>query len=112
MPKYNQYPQTTSTKKEKTKIHPVWRGIGCIMIVVIPLLSYLAANYLVSNRSELSWVMIPQDLIFSQLRDSLFWVKILYAAIIALALFLLTGIITFVIDKFFGPPKRGPYDVR
>jgi hypothetical protein len=112
MPKYNQYQRTATPAKEKTKIHPVWRGIGCVMIVVIPVLSYLTANFLIKSRATLTWVMIPQDLVFTQLKDPLFWVRIFYAVVIALILFLIMGVITFVIDKFFGPPKRGPYDVR
>jgi hypothetical protein len=36
MPKYNQYQRAETPPKEKTKIHPVWRGIGCVMIVIIP----------------------------------------------------------------------------
>jgi hypothetical protein len=112
MPKYDQYQRTAAPLKEKTKIHPVWRGIGCVMMIVIPGLSYLAANFLIKSRDVLTWVMIPQDLVFKQLKDPLFWVKIFYALVIALVLFLIMGVITFVIDKFFGPPKRGPYDVR
>jgi len=112
MPKYNQYQRTATPVKEKTKIHPVWRGIGCVMIVIIPILSYLTANLLIKSRGSLSWVMIPQDLVFAQLKDPLLWVKVFYAAVIAMILFLMMGVITFVIDKFFGPSKRGPYDVK
>lgn len=112
MPKYDQYQRTTSSVKEKPKIHPVWRGIGCVMIVIIPFFSYFTANFLIKSREAFPWVLIPQDLVFTQLKDSLFWVKIFYTVVIALILFLLMGIITFVIDKFFGPPKRGPYDVK
>jgi len=112
MPKYNQYQRTATPVKEKPKIHPVWRGIGCVMIVIIPALSYLTANFLIKSRGTLSWVVIPQDLVFAQLKDPLFWVRVFYAAVIAMILFLLMGVITFVIDKFFGPPKRGPYDVK
>jgi len=112
MPKYNQYQRTVSPDKDKPKIHPVWRGIGCVMIVIIPILSYLTANFLIKSRGELPWVLIPQYLVFYQLKDPLFWVRIFYTAIIAMILFLIMGIITFVIDKFFGPPKRGPYDVK
>lgn len=112
MPKYNQYQGVTAPKKEKQKIHPVWRGIGCIMVVVIPLLSYFAANFLIKSRDVLTWVLIPQDLVFAQLKDPLFWVKTFYTVIIAFILFLIMGVITFVIDKFLGPSKRGPYDVK
>lgn len=112
MPKYNQYQRTSAPIKEKLKIHPVWRGIGCVMLTLIPVLSYFASLILIKSRDVLPWVLIPNDLVFTQLKDPLFWVKIFYAAIIALILFLIMGIITFVIDKFFGPPKRGPYDVK
>ncbi|PKO01980.1 MAG: hypothetical protein CVU43_10370 [Chloroflexi bacterium HGW-Chloroflexi-5] len=112
MPKYNQYSSYSKPIKEKPKIHPVWRGIGCLMIIVIPVFSYFTANFLINTRYAFSWVLIPQDLIFTQLKDPLLWVKIFYAVIIALLLFLIMGIITFVIDKFFGPRKRGPYDVK
>jgi hypothetical protein len=111
MPKYDQY-QRTTTQKEKPKIHPVWRGIGCVMIVVIPALSYLAANFLINSRASFSWVLIPPDLISSHLKDPLLWVKVFYAVIIALILFLIMGVITFVINRIFGPTKRGPYDVK
>jgi len=112
MPKYNNYQRTIDPVKEKPKIHPVWRGIGCVMIVVIPTLSYLMANFLIKSRDVISWVVIPQDLIFTQLKDPLFWVKMFYTIIIAFILFIVLGVITFVIDRFFGPPKHGPYDVK
>lgn len=112
MPKYNQYSRIAAPEKEKPKIHPVWRGIGCVMIFIIPIFSFFTADFLVKSRDVLKWVLIPQDLIFSQLKDPFFWVRIFYTVLIAFVLFLIMGIITFVIDKFFGPSKRGPYDVR
>ena len=39
MGKYAKY-QRTSTKIRPTPLHPIWRGIGCILWVIVPLLSY------------------------------------------------------------------------
>ncbi|MGD0610595.1 MAG: hypothetical protein ABSB41_03700 [Anaerolineales bacterium] len=59
MGKYAKY-QRSSTKVRPTPIHPIWRGIGCILWVVVPVLSYGVA-YLVVR-----WVK-PTGLIPAQL---------------------------------------------
>jgi len=82
------------------------------MIVVIPVFAFFIADFLVKSHESLRWVLIPQSLIASKLPNPLIWVTIFYTVIIALILFLTMGVITFVIDRFFGPPKRGPYDVK
>ncbi|HTX91473.1 MAG TPA: hypothetical protein VMC09_09665 [Anaerolineales bacterium] len=37
MGKYNKYQQKS---KERPGMNPIWRGIGCLLIVIVPLLSY------------------------------------------------------------------------
>lgn len=34
-------------KKRQTEIHPVWRGIGCLMMIITPVMSYALASLLV-----------------------------------------------------------------
>ena len=38
MAKYAKY-QPKSTRHQR-EIHPIWRGIGCIMMVIVPLMAY------------------------------------------------------------------------
>jgi hypothetical protein len=78
MPKNDQYQTRKPRDEEKRKVHPVWRGIGCISIVVIPILSYVAATQLIINREQIPWVMIPAELVVKTNKDPLFFVKILY----------------------------------
>jgi hypothetical protein len=59
MGKYAKY-QRVSTKVRPTPIHPIWRGIGCILWIIVPLLSYGLATLVVG------WVK-PTGLIPSQL---------------------------------------------
>lgn len=44
------------------KIHPVWRGIGCIMMVLLPAMSYAGAVELVKANYYQGWVRMPVDL--------------------------------------------------
>lgn len=58
------YGSTSSTElqQQKSAIHPVWRGIGCILVVIIPLMSFAAAAILMDANAQNGWVEIPSDL--------------------------------------------------
>ena len=48
--------------KSGEQIHPVWRGIGCILVVIIPIMAYLLSHELVEG-PLLSF--IPRELIYT-----------------------------------------------
>ena len=108
MPKNDQYQVRKPKEYDSKKVHPVWRGIGCISMVIIPLLSYVGAVQLVNKRDILSWIVIPEEIVGN---DPMIFVKLLYAIIIGLLLFFLLGVITFIVNRFTGGNKKGPYDV-
>jgi hypothetical protein len=37
------YQRNVREKQTKKTLHPIWRGIGCLLIVIIPVLSYAIA---------------------------------------------------------------------
>lgn len=98
-------------KSSKIPQHPIWRGIGCILSVFVPVMSYFVASGLVDDRGKIAWLIIPQDLIFPRFNDAYLVVKILYAGILVLIIAIVLAVITFVITRFFGPSKFGPRDV-
>jgi hypothetical protein len=95
----------------KKPIHPVWRGIGCLLMIIIPVISYVAADFFITNRAQYSWVAIPQEMVVNQMHDSLLIVKIFYTAIFVFCLYLILTVATFIINRFFGPSRYGPYDI-
>ena len=111
MPKNDQYQVRRPKEDESKKVHPVWRGIGCISMVIIPILSYVGGVQLVNNRDSLTWIVIPEEIVLKQGNNPLIFVKILYAIIIGLLLFFLLGVITFVVNRLSGGNRKGPYDV-
>jgi hypothetical protein len=61
MSKYEKY--TIKPKKERRwRIHPIWRGIGCFMLVIIPVVSYAAAYIVARANYQIGWVKIPNEL--------------------------------------------------
>jgi hypothetical protein len=59
MAKYRSYER--QEVKRAYEIHPVWRGIGCIILILIPVMAYLASTVLIQRGIEDSWSM-PSDL--------------------------------------------------
>lgn len=44
------------------KVHPVWRGIGCILIILVPLLAYSGATLLKDANLKNGWISTPPEL--------------------------------------------------
>ena len=47
---------------EEKKIHPIWRGIGCILALILPVLSYFLSIELVNYGLANEWP-IPRELL-------------------------------------------------
>jgi hypothetical protein len=128
MGKYSSY----SHQKEKPRnvgVHPVMRGIGCIMIILVPILSYGIAVLLVNYGFSHGWPIPPNwygpptihplllrleglrpiwDFLIQQ--DNLIANLIFTVAIIVV----IGGIMSVIYGymyTLFGPPRYGPMDV-
>lgn len=55
------YQQIQHAKQERPwKIHPVWRGIGCFMLILIPIMSFAAAVEFVDHPPSWFTIMTPE----------------------------------------------------
>lgn len=111
MSKYSMYQKELPPNPKKLPVHPVWRGIGCILLVVVPIISFIASTILINNRQHIKWILIPEDIIIQKLWDPYILVKIVYALILSFVLLAIITIITFVTNRLFGPRPYGPVDV-
>jgi hypothetical protein len=127
MGKYSSYSKPKPKPKLDT-VHPVMRGIGCIMIVVVPILSYGIAVLLVNYGYAHGWPIPPTwfgpprfpDLLW-KLQGLQVLLTFLTAqsnlkanVIFTIALIVVIGGIMSVIYGYmytlFGPPRYGPQD--
>ena len=112
MTKHDMFQTEYPPRPQKLPIHPVWRGIGLILAVIIPLGSYLVASILLSNREKYPWLIIPEDIIlYKNPQDPYILVRLLYALIILVLVVGVLTLITFLISKIFGPSRYDPLDV-
>ena len=128
MTKYSDFQQRKSVRKNKNQPHPVWRGIGCLLILFVPVLSYFLAAATVQLTVDQNWPM-PYQLMGYPVIPVLLWKDIgivpllsfiqsqdnLYAilAITLVYLVIFSALFSFgyaFLYRFIGPSRYGPMD--
>jgi hypothetical protein len=115
MGKYDKFSSQSRQAKRPWAIHPVWRGIGCLMMLLIPIMSYAGATLLVQANQEQSWFRMPREMMRTISLPVIgavehLWANLLLTLALSLIGFaLLTAIYAFVF-QLVGPPRYGPQD--
>ena len=113
------------TPKVNREVHPVMRGIGCIMMIIVPIISFIAATVIV-NTVPLplppgmtraidipAWLYALNGLqsVFQYIESQPLFIAILtITLIITILLFATMSIVYGFIYKAFGPSQFGPTD--
>lgn len=124
MAKFEKYRRKSPPKKE---ISPLWRGIGCILMLIVPVISYGIAYVFLQEAKTLGWV--PPELLgrikfpdwmygvpfldtiarfFGSLKD--LWAMLIFFFV---TLFILSGLISLVYSALYqlvGPPRYNELD--
>ena len=117
MGKHDSFSSHSKQRRKEVKIHPIWRGVGFIFIIMIPILSYVAAGEIINQNNLYHWFVIPSDILARKgdllfmLGGSLINVKLMITFSIAFVLFALFMLITFLINSLFGSSRYGTYDL-
>ena len=128
MGRYSSYQRQKATV-QRGQVHPVMRGIGCVLIAIVPLISYGTAVLLVNYGLKKGWPIPPDWLgtptihpllmkleglrvIFDfLLRQTNLIANLVFAIAIAVLIFGVISIIYGFMFKLMGPPEYGPTDV-
>lgn len=128
MGRYTSYQRQKPTG-QRGQVHPVMRGIGCILFAIVPLISYGVAVLLVNYGAKNGWPIPPNWLGTPTihplllrlqgmrviwdflLRQSNLMANLIFALAIAVVIFGVLSIIYGYMFKLMGPPEYGPTDV-
>jgi hypothetical protein len=94
-------PWTPPPKEKKKTIHPIWSGIGIILIPIYLIGSYYLAQYVVLQNRVQGWFYVPGE--FTTMQQT-----IAVAAAIAFATFALVTILWSLLRG----PVGGPTDIH
>ncbi len=115
MSKYDKFNQGSRMQERPWKIHPIWRGIGCLMMILIPIMAYAGAVILVQANLEQGWLPMPRELIQTVTLPLMGEVEQFYVVVIVTALLMIIGfgVVTILYSLIYsavGPPRLGPLD--
>lgn len=114
MGKYDRYEKASTNKGSTSKMHPIWRGIGCLMLVIIPVMAWAAAYEFMRIAPTLSW--FPQSRQMYQNIDLQYIViptsigQIVFTGVFMMLGFMIMTIAYSFVYRVAGPPKYGPTD--
>lgn len=114
MGKFDRY-ESVNVKKEKPwKIHPIWRGIGCLMLIIIPVIAWAGAYEFMRIAPTLSWFPQSREM-YRNLNLDFIVLPFSLGQIIFTLLFMMLGFMIMslayaFVYRFIGPPKYGPTD--
>ena len=116
-------------QERRWKINPAWRGIGCILFLIIPVMAWVGAGMVLPSLGNLpvfgemkQLVLIPYTRI-QQIDAIIFPINHYFASIgfssgqlFLTILFLFIGyglmaLLYAILYKVAGPPRYGPFDI-
>ncbi len=127
MTKYTVASQRRAQREEKT-LPPIWRGIGCLLILFVPFMSYVFAAGTVQLAVSQNWPMpyqlmgypVMPPLLFKSegLTPILAFIQTqqdLYAILLITVIYIVAfgAVLSYVyslVYKLVGPPRYGPLD--
>jgi hypothetical protein len=110
------YMRSAQTKERPWKVHPIWRGIGCVFMLVIPVMAYAGSVLLVEANLTRNWVPAPAVFLQTVLVPLLGKpVDHLYANLTVGFILMLLGyaglmILYTLMYSLVGPSRLGPLD--
>jgi hypothetical protein len=115
-------------KTQKADVPAIWRGIGCIMFIVIPAVSFVAAQWTVQTAVDQglpvpyqlmgypvlpAWLLasdvIAPVVLFLEAQNNL-WAILLMTLVFIVVLGGLISVVYAVMYRYAGPPRLGPLD--
>jgi hypothetical protein len=127
MGKYTSYARQ-KPKIKRGQVHPIMRGIGCILFVIVPIISYGSAVLLVNYGVSEGWP-IPPDWLGTPAIPDLLWklrglevilrylqaqtnltANLVFAFALAILIFGVLSMVYGFMFKLLGPPEYGPTD--
>jgi len=115
MGKYSAYTTRQEPVSRKRELHPIWRGVGFVLIILIPILAWFGQEVLFNLNMQHNWLRITQDMLSPNIPflgiGPYLYIKLVLLVSLMFILYALFLLITFIIYPIIAPPRYGPYDM-
>lgn len=85
------------------RVHPIWRGIGCLMLIILPLIAYGLTDVVI-NFAQANSPALAQSLERNPSIVEHPYFRIVFTAVLSLVLYLVFSIVSSIIYSLAGGP--------
>jgi uncharacterized membrane protein YphA (DoxX/SURF4 family) len=116
MGKYGKLSRQVPPPQRPWSVHPIWRGIGCLILIIGPFVAIAAAHLVLDMNLEQAWYPVPAEFASPFTLPLLgytvdhFFADLLLAGVILLIGFAIIMIVYAIAYSILGPPRYGPLD--
>ena len=111
MGKYSSYVKEPSAdERAKKTVHPIWRGVGFLLAIIVPIFSYIASVLILQENSAANWFSVPAEVLSPWGPDPYIFLKLIITIFLIILISGVFMFITFLTNSLFGPPRYGPHD--
>lgn len=114
MSKYNQSYYHPTHRPRPWLVHPIWRGIGLVFLILFPILSYAGSVMLIRLNFKHGWLPLPYELRASlpiPYLGRIYLADILGAIVILIVSFALATVVYAFVFRLAGPPRYTPWNL-
>ena len=124
------YSERRKIAAKKRGPHPIWQGIGCLIIILLPIISYALADATIQAGVKAGWNFLPYELLGAPQFPDFVWkvwqlarlarpiaqIDNLYANLVLTGVYAISfgGLASLgysIVYRSIGPPRYGPQDV-
>jgi hypothetical protein len=107
-------------RREERKVkqtNPIWRGIGCLLIILAPIISFAIANVVLQSGIVQQYINLPRELRRTVTLPLIgtevpyFYATLALTVAILVALFAVVFVVYSAVYRIIGPSPYGPTDV-
>ena len=113
--RYSKYRREETSKVRQT--NPIWRGIGCILMLITPIVSFAIANEIMLSGVVQDFIYLPPTLRYTVTLPVIgvpvpfFYGTLSLTVVVMVALFAAFFVVYSALYKILGPSPYGPTDV-
>ncbi len=115
--RYTKY-RIQDQSEQGPRLHPVWRGIGCLLFIILPVVGFAVGSNLVADGFIQRYIAVPRSMLQPQPLDFVgleplpnFYASLAVGLAITIVLYAGLFVIYSFLYRIVGPPKYGPKDV-
>jgi hypothetical protein len=103
------YQMQDKEREKKKELNPIWRGIGCLLMITLSVGGYFFADWILYQNETHNWVSLPQGLVEIPALPFLPSGILIKLAVAVVFLIISYGLVNLVYAIFF-PVQPGKYD--